>query len=85
MKILCIGRNYAEHAKELSNPLPSKPMFFLKPDTAILRDLQLHGLRHSLRQHLHLIAGIRRRRRSRREIRNSKKRENQKGPEHRQQ
>jgi len=38
MKIICIGRNYADHAKELNNPLPRVPVFFLKPDTAILRD-----------------------------------------------
>jgi len=37
MKIICIGRNYAEHAKELNNPLPEVPVFFLKPDSAILR------------------------------------------------
>lgn len=36
MKIICIGRNYVEHAKELNNPLPSEPVFFLKPDTAII-------------------------------------------------
>lgn len=36
MKIICIGRNYAQHAKELNNPLPDKPMFFIKPDTALL-------------------------------------------------
>jgi 2-keto-4-pentenoate hydratase/2-oxohepta-3-ene-1,7-dioic acid hydratase in catechol pathway len=36
MKIICIGRNYAEHAKELNNPLPSKPVFFMKPDSALL-------------------------------------------------
>ena len=36
MKIICIGRNYANHAKELNNPLPSEPMFFLKPDSAVL-------------------------------------------------
>ncbi len=36
MKIICIGRNYADHAKELNNPLPTEPVFFLKPDTAIL-------------------------------------------------
>ncbi len=36
MKIICIGRNYVEHAKELNNPLPEKPVFFLKPDTSIL-------------------------------------------------
>lgn len=36
MKIICIGRNYADHAKELNNPLPTEPVFFLKPDTALL-------------------------------------------------
>jgi len=37
MKIICIGRNYVEHANEMSAPLPKEPIFFLKPDTAILR------------------------------------------------
>ncbi len=36
MKIICIGRNYIEHAKELNSPLPEKPVFFLKPETALL-------------------------------------------------
>jgi 2-keto-4-pentenoate hydratase/2-oxohepta-3-ene-1,7-dioic acid hydratase in catechol pathway len=36
MKIFCIGRNYTEHAKELNNPLPAKPVFFLKPDTSLV-------------------------------------------------
>ena len=36
MKIICIGRNYAEHAKELNNPLPTKPVVFLKPASALL-------------------------------------------------
>ncbi len=36
MKIICIGRNYVAHAKELNNPLPTEPVFFLKPDTAII-------------------------------------------------
>ena len=36
MKIVCIGRNYIEHANELKNPIPQKPIFFLKPDTALL-------------------------------------------------
>ncbi len=36
MKIFCIGRNYIDHAKELNNPVPKKPLFFLKPDTALL-------------------------------------------------
>jgi 2-keto-4-pentenoate hydratase/2-oxohepta-3-ene-1,7-dioic acid hydratase in catechol pathway len=35
MKIICIGRNYSEHAKELGNDTPSEPVVFLKPDTAI--------------------------------------------------
>lgn len=37
MKIICIGRNYVEHANEMSAPLPKEPIFFLKPDTALLR------------------------------------------------
>jgi len=35
MKIICIGRNYVNHAKELGNDITSEPLFFLKPDTAI--------------------------------------------------
>lgn len=38
MKIVCIGRNYSEHAKELKNELPDKPVVFLKPQTALLKD-----------------------------------------------
>jgi len=36
MKIICIGRNYAAHANELHNPVPVEPVFFMKPDTALL-------------------------------------------------
>jgi 2-keto-4-pentenoate hydratase/2-oxohepta-3-ene-1,7-dioic acid hydratase in catechol pathway len=36
MKIFCVGRNYAEHAKELGNALPEAPVIFMKPDTALL-------------------------------------------------
>ncbi len=38
MKILAIGRNYAEHIKELNNERPDEPVIFSKPDTAILRN-----------------------------------------------
>ncbi len=38
MKIIAIGRNYAEHAKELNNPVPTVPVIFTKPDTALLKD-----------------------------------------------
>jgi len=36
MKIICIGKNYLEHAKEMGDIAPKKPIFFLKPDSAIL-------------------------------------------------
>lgn len=38
MKIFCVGRNYAEHAKELNNAVPLAPVIFMKPATALLRD-----------------------------------------------
>jgi len=36
MKFICIGRNYAEHAKELNNAVPTEPVIFFKPETALL-------------------------------------------------
>ena len=38
MKIICIGRNYAEHIKELNNERPDEPVIFTKPETAVLKD-----------------------------------------------
>jgi 2-keto-4-pentenoate hydratase/2-oxohepta-3-ene-1,7-dioic acid hydratase in catechol pathway len=38
MKIICIGLNYREHAKELGRPLPEEPVVFLKPDSSILKN-----------------------------------------------
>ncbi len=38
MKIIAIGRNYTEHAKEMNSPIPSEPVVFMKPDTALLRN-----------------------------------------------
>lgn len=38
MKIICIGRNYVDHIKELGNERPEHPVIFMKPDTAILRE-----------------------------------------------
>jgi 5-carboxymethyl-2-hydroxymuconate isomerase len=35
-KIVCVGRNYAEHAKELGNEVPEKPVVFLKPSSAVI-------------------------------------------------
>jgi len=36
MKIICIGRNYVAHAKELNNEVPTSPVFFMKPDSALV-------------------------------------------------
>ena len=36
MKIICVGRNYIDHAKELNNPVPKEPVLFMKPSTALL-------------------------------------------------
>jgi len=35
-KIVCVGRNYADHAKELNNPIPTEPVLFIKPSTALV-------------------------------------------------
>jgi acylpyruvate hydrolase len=36
MKIICVGRNYSEHAKELNNDVPAEPILFMKPKSALL-------------------------------------------------
>ena len=36
MKIICIGRNYADHAREMKGEIPAKPVFFMKPETALV-------------------------------------------------
>ncbi len=40
MKIICIGRNYLEHAKEMGKSLTKDPIFFLKPDTSLIAKRQ---------------------------------------------
>ena len=40
MKIIAIGRNYIDHAKEFNNPVPKEPVFFIMPETALLRNNQ---------------------------------------------
>jgi 2-keto-4-pentenoate hydratase/2-oxohepta-3-ene-1,7-dioic acid hydratase in catechol pathway len=37
-KIVCVGRNYAAHARELGNPVPERPLLFLKPPSAVIAD-----------------------------------------------
>jgi len=41
MKIFCIGRNYVDHAKELNNKIPSQPLIFMKPNTALCNDMKV--------------------------------------------
>ena len=36
MKIICVGRNYADHARELKNEVPKEPVIFMKPETALI-------------------------------------------------
>jgi len=38
-KVVCIGRNYADHAKELDNPVPTEPLLFIKPSTSVVISL----------------------------------------------
>lgn len=38
MKIICVGRNYAEHAHELGNEIPEEPVIFMKPKSALLQN-----------------------------------------------
>ena len=60
MKIICIGRNYAEHAKELKNEVPTEPVFFMKPDTALLKeeDFYLPDITHDLHHEIELVLKI---------------------------
>jgi 2-keto-4-pentenoate hydratase/2-oxohepta-3-ene-1,7-dioic acid hydratase in catechol pathway len=58
MKIICIGRNYIEHAKELNSPLPENPVFFLKPETALLknnRPFHMPGFTRELHYEVELV------------------------------
>ena len=45
-KIVCVGQNYAEHIKELNNEVPDQPVIFIKPNSAIAKDI--HFDKHSL-------------------------------------
>lgn len=40
-KVICVGRNYVEHIRELNNEIPSNPVIFIKPNTAISKSLKL--------------------------------------------
>lgn len=42
-KVVCIGRNYADHVRELNNEMPTEPVFFIKPNSAIGESLRCGG------------------------------------------
>jgi 2-keto-4-pentenoate hydratase/2-oxohepta-3-ene-1,7-dioic acid hydratase in catechol pathway len=42
-KIVCVGRNYVEHIKELNNEIPSEPVYFMKPFSSVSEDIVLPG------------------------------------------
>lgn len=54
MKFVCIGRNYVDHIKELSNDRPSEPVVFIKPDTALLDSTTFYYPRFSKDVHYEL-------------------------------
>jgi 2-keto-4-pentenoate hydratase/2-oxohepta-3-ene-1,7-dioic acid hydratase in catechol pathway len=61
MKIICIGRNYAQHVRELNNAIPDKPVVFLKPETALLRNnssLYYPDFTHDLHYEVELVFKI---------------------------
>ena len=60
MKIICIGRNYAEHAKEMKADLPTEPVFFMKPDTALLKesDFYMPDFTKDLHHEIELVVKI---------------------------
>jgi len=47
-KVICLGRNYADHAKELNNPVPSAPVIFMKPNSSISQTLLLPNDQYSV-------------------------------------
>jgi acylpyruvate hydrolase len=61
MKIICIGRNYAAHTKELKNEIPAEPVFFLKPETALVksnRPFYIPDFTNELHYELELVVKI---------------------------
>jgi 2-keto-4-pentenoate hydratase/2-oxohepta-3-ene-1,7-dioic acid hydratase in catechol pathway len=61
MKIICIGRNYVDHARELNNPIPKKPVFFLKPDSSILKNnksFYLPGFSNEIHHEVEIVLKI---------------------------
>lgn len=60
-KLICVGRNYAEHAREMNSALPTVPMLFLKPASALIPDggtIQLPAMTQDVHHEVELVALI---------------------------
>jgi acylpyruvate hydrolase len=60
-KILCLGRNYSEHAKEMRTEIPDRPVVFIKPSTAIIcdgEDICIPKISHELHHEVELVVAI---------------------------
>ena len=63
MKIICIGRNYIKHARELEHDIPEEPVFFMKPDSSLLLDnrhFYLPGFSEEIHYEVELVIKINR-------------------------
>lgn len=63
MKIICVGRNYADHIRELENSRPDSPVLFMKPDTAVLlkdRDFYIPDFSNDIHYEVELLVKINR-------------------------
>ncbi len=63
MKIICIGRNYLKHARELEHDIPTEPVFFMKPDSSLLLDnrhFYLPGFSEEIHYEVELVIKINR-------------------------
>ncbi len=61
MKIICVGRNYSEHAAELNNALPTEPVLFMKPDTALMKpetDFYIPAFSNEIHYELEIVLKI---------------------------
>jgi acylpyruvate hydrolase len=61
MKIICIGQNYLKHIKELNHAVPEEPVFFMKPDSALLlskKDFYKPGFSNDLHYEIELVLKI---------------------------
>jgi len=61
MKIICIGRNYTDHIKELSNQRPEEPVVFIKPDSAVLpkeQDFYIPEFSHEIHYEVEVLVKI---------------------------